>query len=111
LFEKISVVVMLGQSINHKSKAWRKSLSCNGGCCENFPLPMSKEMINRRYQNSQDANGTLLEMKMLKEMVIPLQNSAFVAGGKRFFWYTCKHWSKESRKCTIYEKRPSLCRA
>jgi Fe-S-cluster containining protein len=86
-------------------------MTCNGACCEGFPLLLSKEMLMRRYQNSEDANGTLLEMKMVAEMVIPIQNEAVVHNGKRYFWFTCKNFDKQTRRCRIYEKRPSLCRS
>lgn len=26
------------------------------------------------------------------------------------WWYTCKHYDRESRNCTIYEQRPAVCR-
>jgi Fe-S-cluster containining protein len=25
--------------------------------------------------------------------------------------YTCKHWDKTTRLCTVYDQRPNLCRA
>lgn len=85
-------------------------MSCTGNCCENFPLPLSKEMLKRRAQESKNANGSLLEMRMIADMVIPIQKEAFYHGDKRYFWFTCKHFDKQTRKCTIYEKRPVMCR-
>src|SRR5882724_5183165 len=85
-------------------------MTCNGNCCENFVLPSSKEMLNRDAQQGKTANGSQLEMKMIANMVIPIQNESFMHEGKRYFWYTCKNFDKQTRKCTIYEKRPVLCR-
>lgn len=85
-------------------------MTCSGSCCENFPLPFSKEILNRKLQEGVQFNGTPNETKMIAEMVIPIQKEAFKHNGSRYFWYTCKNWDRETRKCTVYEKRPVMCR-
>jgi Fe-S-cluster containining protein len=86
-------------------------MTCNGNCCEHFVLPFSYEVIKRRAQHDVGANGTLLEMRMVADMVIPLKKyQPYTNRVAKYFWYTCKHFDTQTRKCKIYDKRPSLCR-
>jgi Fe-S-cluster containining protein len=85
-------------------------MECNGSCCERFPLPVSFQMLRRWAQEGIAVNGTLEETKMLVGMLIPLTKEALLDGWKRYFFYTCKNFNTQTRKCMVYDKRPSLCR-
>lgn len=90
--------------------------ACTGNCCEKFTLPASKEILNRWVQNQRPMNGTMEETRMVADMVIPMEGGRcvdrIVHDGKnyRLFSYTCRHFNVETRRCSIYEKRPVLCR-
>jgi Fe-S-cluster containining protein len=93
-------------------------MGCSGKCCEEFTLTsLSKTALMRRAQNGETANGTNLEMKMIADMTISLDNGrprkeATVTSNKtvKIFKYRCKWHDKVTGKCTIYSKRPVMCR-
>jgi Fe-S-cluster containining protein len=85
-------------------------MSCNGNCCKEFPLPLSLEKIKRMFQEGKGTNGTYLEMKMIAKMLISLPKKPVFVNGKKYFWFTCKNFDKQTKKCMIYEKRPVMCR-
>lgn len=84
---------------------------CRGSCCEEFVLPMSKEMLYRRLQNGEATNGSVRESQLLYDMVVSLRRGTpIIKPSGRYFPYTCRFWDRESRKCTIYSRRPVVCR-
>lgn len=56
-------------------------MACNGLCCAEFWL--------REPELSEHA-----------DMLVPVAPGLF----------TCKHWDGATRLCTIYERRPQMCR-
>lgn len=77
-------------------------MSCNGRCCEYFQINLSPEQLKQRASIA--AGG---DYEKVASMVIPL----FAAHtGSTTWFYGCKHYNKETRKCMDYENRPKMCR-
>jgi Fe-S-cluster containining protein len=67
-----------------------------------------------------------MDGEFIADMLIPLspkeaKDRIRDSGGKiglkeEFAWknrghhFTCKHWDKDSKQCTAYERRPNMCR-
>lgn len=87
-------------------------MGCTGKCCELFTFTQSKEWFKRGAQEGNEANGTRLEMQMIADMIVPLDQGrpTLENDGKKHFWFRCKHHDVVSGKCTIYDKRPVVCR-
>jgi Fe-S-cluster containining protein len=95
----------------------RESLpTCPGHCCAVLRLRDSLETLRAEDDP---------ESQQIADMVIPLTHRQAVARSRKFGstcvikatpagpnsgWYACRNWDEETRLCTIYEDRPSMCR-
>ena len=93
---------------------------CIGKCCEAFSLgQMSLENVRRHVVSEDDA--------FIADMLVPLgyfnRNPLHVVGNQDYavqemstqsfmgaWFYTCRHYDKATRSCTVYERRPEMCR-
>lgn len=96
---------------------------CSGKCCTAFCLPLTHEEIaagvlkRRGYPDADLITGMLVPLtkeeaaerfrRLWGNDAKPLPGEAYPELHKIF---TCKYWSEESHLCTIYEKRPGMCR-
>jgi Fe-S-cluster containining protein len=95
---------------------------CTGHCCESFTMPQSPERIWQMYNDWQKyADGATFrfggnDIHIVAPMLIfiretktdPLDGREFFQGPQ--YVYTCKHFDRLARNCTIYENRPQMCR-
>ncbi len=90
--------------------------TCPGGCCAVFGLRSDLDEVRR--EASQTVDGATLA-----DMLVPLTREEGRARHERFIggvWrhehlpdihlFTCRHWDSDTRLCTIYERRPQMCR-
>lgn len=89
--------------------------TCEGACCAAFPLHISHPSFRK---GSKSAKG---EAAFIADMLIPLTRRQAVRRSRKFGypdppkypkgweWFTCRHWDEESRLCTVYDKRPTMC--
>lgn len=94
--------------------------TCGGFCCERFRIrkpgtndkSMSLAEILKEAASARPWEKE--ELDKLSTMLIFLDHSYLNGNGemdhKPSFWFTCKHFDKETRLCKTYETRPSLCR-
>lgn len=97
------------QRSKRRNRALGSSTSdCNGSCCERFYLPWTPETVKELKDNidSGEPNEYHEDTEMIVNMVIPLESDDSTGG----WWYTCKHWDRDTRLCTVYEQRPYMCR-
>lgn len=93
------------------------SSSCDGRCCAVFCLPHTIRQLRQKA-----AAGALEDGAFIAAMVIPLtpnqaRERAAEFGTKlearwehRGHHFACRHWDEETRLCTVYEQRPTMCR-
>jgi len=77
------------------------------------------------WTDEEFAEGTDPDDKTVRDMVIPLTHRQAVARARKFGvpitirkhlkgpmtrWYACRHWDEETRLCSIYDRRPMICR-
>jgi Fe-S-cluster containining protein len=88
---------------------------CTGACCAAFILDFTRQ----EYRTRDD----ILDGPFIADMLIPLspkeaRERAGRFGGaldRTFPWklrghyFTCRHWDEQSRLCTVYEQRPTMC--
>lgn len=80
---------------------------CDGSCCERFFLPHPPEKMWKFYEDSLMNDEELIpDIFKIGPMIIPIEP---VKDSETGWWYTCKHWNKESKLCNIYSKRPKMC--
>lgn len=74
---------------------------CTGGCCRSFPLPLgvTKERLQADPRSFEDG-------EMVADMLVPLGREE-VDGHPL---YTCKHLDYVTGDCTVYDRRPAMCR-
>lgn len=91
--------------------------SCDGKCCERFSLPVSPQQLSLEYDNwykgTQGARPMFDDIHLLAPMLVYLGLSTKDCNGGEgppLHWYTCKHFDRANRLCTIYEIRPRTCR-
>lgn len=89
--------------------------TCPGHCCVAFYLPTSHDRV-------EDIREEVRDGEVIADMVIPLSLSEANERLERFgadreytsesegHVYTCRHFDDETRLCTIYERRPEMCR-
>lgn len=93
--------------------------TCPGYCCAAFYWPWTLRQQRERASRAYDG-------EQIAEMLIPLtpkeareryeRFSGTKARPGTFTWearghhFTCKNWDEETRLCTIYEDRPTMCR-
>lgn len=84
---------------------------CGGYCCERFHFRTND--TPEQLKEWVSGPGALEANKQVVEMVVYLGESTLDADGEEGpsrHWYTCKHFNRETRLCTIYETRPAMCR-
>lgn len=99
---------------------------CLGFCCEAFPILLTMDERQRmidwiaaghppegwKRDDGEVCHSTYRDARVspefIRDMLIPLDR--YVLDGTRRQMHSCKHWDPNSRLCTIYEDRPSLCR-
>jgi Fe-S-cluster containining protein len=111
---------------------------CTGHCCESFTLPYSPEEMKEKYrawlmrgkdhetlkmaaQTPEDKFSRFASVPEDIHIIYPMliyigkmepSKSAkllTVINDEPTHIYTCKHYDRESRKCSIYEFRPRMC--
>jgi Fe-S-cluster containining protein len=94
------------------------SVTCPGYCCAALSIPETIEEIRADVDDPDSAT--------VADMLIPLTHRQAVARAKKFGaprgvvtkypngpksqWYTCRHWDEATMLCTIWERRPEMCR-
>jgi Fe-S-cluster containining protein len=91
---------------------------CDGACCAAFRLT-HKVSVVRRMAKANRGN----ELAMIADMVVPLtpkqaneRLEQFTGERGVFPWsdrghhFTCRHWDEGTRLCTVYDRRPMMCR-
>lgn len=92
----------------------RERRTCNGACCAVFSWPIE-------YDPEKTEDGPFIA-----DMLIRLTDDEAVAraekfGGAVLEWateregrerapHTCRHWDEQTRLCTVYDRRPVMCR-
>lgn len=109
---------------------------CTGHCCEAFTLPFPPEHLRELYIMSRDHLEGRVHLRMNDDLqlheprliedihlIYPMVSylghiPTPMAGVEppsnpeaRAHYYTCKHFDRVSRNCTIYEIRPGMCRS
>ena len=100
--------------------------TCLGYCCESFPIQLSKPERQRmidwqaagcpaegwRRDDGETVTYSYVDARVspsfIQDMLIPLEE--YANDGSRRQMHTCRHWDRNTRLCTIYDSRPSLCR-
>jgi Fe-S-cluster containining protein len=85
-------------------------MGCSGNCCQRFYLDYKPKEIDL-WENKKDAPEHRDAM-FIKDMLIYIEDYKDDTGNPNYkgAWYTCKHWDKSTKLCTVYEQRPSMCR-
>ena len=105
---------------------------CTGHCCEVFSLPFSPDELRTAYHRWKINAGNTKPIPMAGNettktifadiyLIAPMVKylgfrtapmKAVVQNGRprAAHYYTCKNFDKKTRKCTIYEIRPQMCR-
>ena len=83
--------------------------SCDGRCCSSFYLSTSLPELWEQYQ--QAILGTLdYSDNSIEDIMIIAPMIYEVEVGEEGQKYSCRHWDRETFKCKIYDKRPTMCR-
>ncbi len=91
---------------------------CTGHCCENFSLPWDQAGIDKALADTLAGTKVWQDIEFVHDMVIfigPIEESHLVNlenadNGQKFWAWTCRHYDRENRICTVYDKRPQMCR-
>ncbi len=96
---------------------------CTGHCCEDFTLPIPPMQVD--FENKKLAMGKRPRFgiegdwaKVGAMLIFKRLDKQQPAGWKvprgektsYAFHYTCKHYDREKRECSVYEERPQMCR-
>ena len=111
--------------------------TCPGYCCQCFILPYSIERMRQMAKKSLERGDVeyARETAFIADMVIclgtdpdkienlpPLKEQYGKQGkllgnkkqryayGNYGFYYTCRHYNKETKLCMVYDKRPEMCK-
>jgi len=97
---------------------------CKGMCCEAFSLgQLSPADVRARVLTREG----FADDEFIADMLVPLgyfnRNPLHVVGNQDYavqemstqsfmgaWFYTCRHYDKATRSCTVYEQRPQMCR-
>lgn len=100
---------------------------CMGQCCEDIGLCSSPEKLKMSYTkwsrsgdsrlSAEDDNDIPIieDIYLIYPMLVFNKANKTHPEGKRgqsdtlVYHYTCKHYDKKNRKCSIYEIRPKMC--
>jgi Fe-S-cluster containining protein len=90
---------------------------CTGSCCERFTLRagyvyVTPENLQQRIEDSRKAGNEdeLFTLEMLVYIGYSNVASTGVIEQVPSHWWTCKYFDSSTRLCTVYEKRPRMCR-
>ena len=99
---------------------------CTGHCCQTFTLPLGPDElmdIYRRWADPMRKDGqgfpdrTLSDIHLIAPMVTylgfflePPVKVVNTVVPHAAHYYSCKHFNREKKICTIYEDRPGMCR-
>jgi Fe-S-cluster containining protein len=89
-------------STKKSKKSKKQTNGCIGLCCSAFNLygESQEDYIIEGIKGNE-------ESKFIGDMLI---FQGWDGENKDWPIYTCKYWDKESTLCTVYDKRPSMCR-
>lgn len=76
------------------------SVTCPARCCEQLALHPTIEMVERFAMNGSAESDFVLDM-LLERSDLPSEPEPF---------YACKHLDRATKRCTVYEIRPQMCR-
>lgn len=85
---------------------------CTGHCCEKFWLPHSYKKLINMWREKEIVNNCRMELTRILEMIIPLGKiyDFTMFGIDKGYFYTCRYFNKNTRKCDNYLLRPHICR-
>ncbi len=91
---------------------------CTGHCCEKFQLPWNQKGLDKALEDTLHGTMVWQDMEFVHDMVIfigpteesLIENLENTDSGQQFWDWTCRHFDKENRICTVYDKRPQMCR-
>lgn len=85
---------------------------CTGRCCESFFLPFTQESLEEAYESTVNgvADKTFPDLMIWKPYLVHLEAANVVDTGAAGAFWMCTAFDPLTRKCTIYEARPSACR-
>ncbi len=88
---------------------------CTGHCCEKLHLPWDPAGLYRAVETTKLGTDTWQDIEFIWDMVIyqgpyrgPIPSD--IPEGQKFHEYTCRHFDKVNKLCTVYDKRPQMCR-
>jgi Fe-S-cluster containining protein len=86
--------------------------NCDGRCCAVFHFTFDLDRVRRRVVDGEFIADMLVPLtdKQAKERADKFGIGAIHPPGKGRAFFTCKHWDEDTRLCTAYDKRPSMCR-
>ncbi|MGE5681830.1 MAG: YkgJ family cysteine cluster protein [Bacillota bacterium] len=84
---------------------------CKGHCCRAFTLPYSPEELEGLKNKTICEESDFYKVPRIVEYI---GSFAFDVAGNllpyEMYWYTCKHFNKETGDCMNYENRPYMCK-
>lgn len=95
---------------------------CTGHCCAVFTLPASPDKLAKRLAHVKDGAFILNMVIFIEETTIGENGKVAGTYASEFtplrhcssdttiYLYTCRHFDREARNCTVYEDRPEMCR-
>ena len=89
--------------------------TCSGVCCSVFLIGGGMTLEEIEEENIKDCEFVLDMLVLLSpEQAIERSerfgNSISLDDVHKYPYYYCRHWNEETRLCTRYKERPSLCR-
>lgn len=92
-----------------------KADRCTGHCCKEFQLPWDPASLAAALLKHRAGTEKIQDMEQIAAMVIyhgPVASHHAVHDlkGQKFHNWTCRHFDKSKRLCTIYPTRPNMCR-
>lgn len=76
------------------------AVTCPGRCCEQLALHPTIEMAERFALNGSAEAAFVLDMLIERDDLPPTREP----------FYRCRHFDAATRLCTVYERRPNMCR-
>lgn len=82
-------------------------MKCSGGCCERFYFPLPAEAVEYAKLHPEHYFGKWpwsdQDIKTSLDMIV-------YHGEPSTHPFGCRHFDKITRLCSIYDRRPSMCR-
>ena len=97
-------------------------MTCNGACCSVFDLRLGGETSSLEELRVRLAAGERIQDgDFIADMLVPLDRDSaqavraheglsLIGGDDIAPRYTCRHWDLATRLCTVYDRRPTMCR-